>query len=71
MLIFYFMLVNFVGTSCWFFYEWRMGMETPVIFGFIISVIIVSLAFPRFSNTNVHDFLSNNPAVQPSAQADS
>jgi hypothetical protein len=71
MLIFYFMLVNFVGTSCWFFYEWRMGMETPVIFGIIISVIIVSFAFPRFNNTNVQDFLSNNPTIQPSAQTDS
>ncbi len=46
MLVFYFMLVNFVGASCWFFYEWRMGMETPVIFGIILSVIIVMLAFP-------------------------
>jgi hypothetical protein len=63
MLVFYFMLVDFVGTSCWFFYEWRMGMETPVIFGIIISVIIVSLAFPISNNTNTQDLLSKYPAA--------
>jgi hypothetical protein len=44
--IFMFIFIHFVGTSNWFFYEWRMGMETPVIFGIILSVIIVMLAFP-------------------------
>jgi hypothetical protein len=63
------MLVNFVGASCWFFYEWRMGMETPVISGIIMSVIIVSLAFPRSNNTNAQDLLSNNPASKPGAPA--
>ena len=67
--VFYFMFVNFVGASCWFFYEWRMGMETPVISGIIMSVIIVSLAFPRSNNTNAQDLLSNNPASKPGAPA--
>ena len=51
MLVFYFMFVNFVGASCWFFYEWRMGMETPVIFGIVLSMMIVLLSFQRSNNT--------------------
>ena len=45
-------LGHFNGVSCWFFYEWRMGMETPVIFGIILSVVIVLLAFPPSRTTN-------------------
>ena len=61
--IFYFMFVNFVGASCWFFYEWRMGMETPVIFGIMLSVIIVLLAFPASDKTSTQDLLSNEAAA--------
>lgn len=43
--IFAFTLAGFIGASCWFFYEWRMGMEAPVIFGVILSVAIVWSAF--------------------------
>jgi len=43
--IFYFIFIHFIGASNWFFYEWRMGMETPVIYGIILSVLIVLLAF--------------------------
>jgi hypothetical protein len=38
---FYFIFVHFIGASNWFFYEWRMGMEIPVIYGSVLSVIIV------------------------------
>ena len=61
--IFYFMLTGFVGASNWFFYEWRMGMETPVIFGIILSVIIVLLAFPASDKTSNQDLLSNAPTA--------
>jgi hypothetical protein len=44
---FAFMFGSFLGASNWFFYEWRMGMETPVIYGVLVSVIIVLLAFSR------------------------
>ena len=61
--IFIFTLIHFVGTSNWFFYEWRMGMETPVIFGIILSVIIVMLAFPTPDITTAQGFLSNEAAA--------
>lgn len=44
-LIFCFILIHFVGASCWFFYEWRMGMESPVILGIILSAALVWLTF--------------------------
>ena len=43
--IFYFILVTFIGASNWFFYEWRMGMESPVIYGILLSVLIVWMSF--------------------------
>ena len=61
--IFIFTLIHFVGTSNWFFYEWRMGMETPVIFGIILSMIIVMLAFPTPNITTTQDLLSNEAAA--------
>ena len=61
--IFIFTLTHFVGASNWFFYEWRMGMETPVIFGIILSVMIVMLAFPTPDITTPQDFLSNEAAA--------
>jgi len=57
--IFIFTLTHFVGASNWFFYEWRMGIETPVLFGIILSVIIVLLAFPIPDTTTTQDFVSN------------
>ncbi len=61
--IFIFILIHFVGTSNWLFYEWRMGMETPVIFGIILSVIIVMLAFPTPDITTTQGLLSNEAAA--------
>lgn len=43
--IFFFMLGGYIGASNWFFYEWRLGMQTPVIFGAILSILITLLAF--------------------------
>lgn len=50
--IFYFILVSFIGGSNWFFYVWRMGMESPVIYGIILSTVIVNLAFYPISRNN-------------------
>ena len=63
MCIFYFMLTGFVGASNWLFYEWRMGMETPVIFGFILSVMIVLLGFPTSGKTNTQGLLRSASAA--------
>ena len=35
--VFPFVLGHFNGVSCWFFYEWRLGMKMPVIIGMFIS----------------------------------
>jgi hypothetical protein len=43
--IFYFILVFYIGASNWFFYQWRMGIESPVIYGMMLSVVIVWLTF--------------------------
>ena len=50
--IFSFIFGHFVGASNWFFYEWRMGMEAPVIYGIVLSIAIVLLAFPRTQSRN-------------------
>jgi hypothetical protein len=50
--VFAFILGHFNGVSCWFFYQWRMGMEAPVIYGTILGVVIVLMAFSRSRTTN-------------------
>jgi hypothetical protein len=47
MTIFGFTFGHFLGGSSWFFYVWRMGMEMPVIYGIVISSIIVFVSFRR------------------------
>ena len=56
--IFFFMFGGFIGASCWFFYVWRMGMQTPVILGIILSILIVLLAFPKLDNPVSEELLS-------------
>jgi len=41
----------------------EIGMKAPVIFGIMLSVLIVSLAFARANNINAQDVLSDNPAA--------
>jgi hypothetical protein len=61
----FFILLNifthFVGSSCVFFYQWRMGMQSPVIFGIIISIIIIIFIFPKSSKLNKKEF-DRNPS---------
>lgn len=42
--IFYFILVNYIGASNWFFYQWRLGVELPLLYGILLSVIIVTVS---------------------------
>ena len=44
--IFAFTLGHFLGASNWSFYDWRLGMETPVLYGIVLSGILVWTAFP-------------------------
>ena len=43
---FSFLFGGFDGASNWLFYEWRMGMEAPVLFGMVLSAVLVRFAFP-------------------------
>ncbi len=40
-LIFCFILIHFAGASCWYYFEWRIGIQSFVILGIILSIIIV------------------------------
>jgi hypothetical protein len=42
--IFAFTLGHFLGASNWFFYDWRLGMATPVLYGILLSGILVMTA---------------------------
>jgi hypothetical protein len=50
--IFAVILGHFAGASNWFFYEWRMGMQAPVIYGVVLSAVIVGLGFSGRRKTN-------------------
>jgi hypothetical protein len=39
--IFAFTFGHFIGASNWFFYDWRLGIGTPVLYGIVLSGIIV------------------------------
>jgi len=60
---FAFIFGHFNGVSCWFFYQWKKGMETPVIFGVMVSVGIVLLAFRENRITNNPLASTSQPAV--------
>ncbi|MFO1477410.1 MAG: hypothetical protein U1F98_12240 [Verrucomicrobiota bacterium] len=45
-IIFAFILCHFLGASTWLAYRWHFGVTGPIIYGIILSVLIVLLAFP-------------------------
>jgi len=59
--LFAFTFGHFIGASNWFFYDWRLGMQVPVIYGIVISSIIVFLSFRRSQKSNSMAELSANP----------
>jgi len=44
--IFAFILGHFLGASTWLAYGWHLGVLGPIIYGIILSVLIVLSAFP-------------------------
>jgi hypothetical protein len=44
--VFAFMFGGYAGATNWFFYEWRMGIEAPILLGIALSVVIVLAVFP-------------------------
>ena len=61
--IFAVILAHYAGASNWFFYEWRMGMQSPVIYGVVLSVAIVLLAFSRCRKTNNAASMAGEPVA--------
>jgi hypothetical protein len=59
--VFAFVFAGYGGAANWFFYEWRMGMEAPVLLGIALSVAIVLLAFPETQKIRA----SRSVAVSP------
>lgn len=44
--MFAFLFGGFGGASNWFFYEWRMGMEAPLILALLFSIAVMMCTFP-------------------------
>lgn len=45
--IFALLFGHFCGASSWLFFRWRLGMQAPVLYGVLLSTLIVLLAFPH------------------------
>jgi hypothetical protein len=43
---FAFILCHFLGASTWLAYRWHLGVAGPIVYGIILSVLIVLAAFP-------------------------
>jgi hypothetical protein len=46
-IIFAFLLGHFLGASTWLAYRWHFGITGPIVYGIILSVLIVLSAFPE------------------------
>src|SRR5581483_9641285 len=44
---FAFILGHFLGASTWLAYRWHFGVAGPILYGIILSVVIVLSAFPN------------------------
>ncbi|MGC4075385.1 MAG: hypothetical protein QM760_23370 [Nibricoccus sp.] len=51
--VFAFIFGNFVGASNWFLFEWRWGWVAPIVYGIILSTLMVLLAFRDREKTAV------------------
>jgi hypothetical protein len=63
--VFCFILVGFIGGSNWFFFHWRMGMEAPVIYGILLSAIIVWASFSECEETDTAPSVALDAAATP------
>jgi hypothetical protein len=49
--LFAFTLGHFYSGSTWLFYRWRLGMQAPVLYGMVLSAVIVWLVFRGDKNS--------------------
>ncbi|HTB84062.1 MAG TPA: hypothetical protein VK742_10445 [Candidatus Sulfotelmatobacter sp.] len=61
--IFAFILGHYFGASTWLSYRWHFGITAPIIYGIILGVLIVLLAFPTPDRTNTKNLASADPAT--------
>jgi hypothetical protein len=54
MVIFGYTFGYFDGASSWLFYEWRLGMAAPVVYGAVLSAIIVFASFGYIQETGTN-----------------
>jgi hypothetical protein len=59
-------LGGFCGGSNWLFYEWRLGMQTVVFYGLLLSTVIVWMVFKRGRDTTSE----RHPSTGGNASAD-
>jgi hypothetical protein len=50
----------YTGASNWCFYEWRMGIQTPILYGSLLSVLIAWLSFCQSSASERVEFRWQN-----------
>ena len=48
--LFAYLFGHYYGASTWLFFPWRLGMEAPVVYGILLSAIIVLMALPKAKN---------------------
>ena len=66
-LLFIVILGHFIGVSNWLFYDWRLGIEAPVIYGVGLGSLIVFLSFRRRQKPGQARDKSLEPAAAPFA----
>ena len=60
--VFAFILGHYFGASTWLNYYWHFGINAPIIYGIILGVVFVHLAFPTPDKKNTKNLASDDPA---------
>jgi len=61
--VFAFILGHYFGASTWLNYYWHFGINAPIIYGIILGVVFVQLAFPTPDKTSTKNLSSNGPTA--------
>jgi hypothetical protein len=59
--VFSFILGHYYGASTWLNYRWHFGINAPIIYGIILGVVFVQLAFSTPDKPILEKVLSNEP----------
>jgi hypothetical protein len=61
--IFAFIFGHYYGASGWLEYYWHFGINAPIIYGIILGVVFVQLAFSTPDKKKTKNLLSDDPAA--------